>query len=170
MAIVGAPFGGSLLATYLLSSPGVGAALSLFSFFVMVLYLSLYLHREHDPFPFLAGLFNYAALNFNIVAQFAVIYRKVGLLDGAGSVVREPGAAGYFSILTWAGVNYGDLRPTAAARAWVVAETLVGYIALGLLVVLVILAFERGVKRIPPKEYRKTQRADPTTPRISDIL
>jgi hypothetical protein len=164
------PFSASLIATHLLKLLDIGAALSLLSFFVLVLFHAVDLYREHDPLPFFAGFFSYLALNLNIISQFAVIYGKVGLFDSAGSIVKDRWTTGYFSILTWAGANYGDLRPTAAARPWVVGETLAGYVALGLLLVLVILALERGSKKIPAKEQQKAQRVAHTTSRISDIL
>lgn len=85
----------------------------------------------------LVGLF---ANMFVLIMIFGLVYAEYGLLDTCGNKMsvqkNELSDAVYFSIVTWTTLGYGDLRPTEGVRFVAALEALMGYMYMGLLLLL----------------------------------
>ena len=84
----------------------------------------------------LPRLLAYIALQFNIIAIYAMIYARIGLFDGSGALLQDLGTGFYFSLVTWTTLGYGDLQPPPNLRLIASSEAILGYISMGVLVAL----------------------------------
>ena len=97
--------------------------------------LVLLAHRRTLPGKIVAAMSGQAVA---IILLMGSIVHAVGLIDNGTLVAKPPLAdALYFSIVTWTTLGYGDLQPIHAYRLLASAESLVGYVYLGLIVGLV---------------------------------
>lgn len=76
-----------------------------------------------------------------LVFGFAFFYSHGGLIDPTGAVDRSAHTCGYFSIITWTSVGYGDVRPTPAMHYVAGIEAVCGYVWMALLVAIMSQAF-----------------------------
>lgn len=96
-------------------------------------YFSITFFRGSDQF----GKFLYFVLYvFLLIAYFALIYKLFGIVDTSNNESVKPSAlnALYFSVVTWTTLGYGDYRPIDQLKPFVMAEALMGYIFMALLV------------------------------------
>lgn len=80
----------------------------------------------------------YISLQFYIIVVYAMIYARIGLLDGSGALLQDLGTGFYFSLVTWTTLGYGDLQPPPNLRLIASSEAILGYISMGILVALVL--------------------------------
>ncbi len=86
---------------------------------------------------------------------FSNVYREFGITHD-GTTTHVFWDLLYFSTVTWTTLGYGDFRPTEDARIWAAAEAFIGYIYMGILVGITIVAFKREAGRYekrPSKKY-----------------
>ena len=70
-----------------------------------------------------------------IIEWFASCYRYFGLFDHSYAIVHDGLISIYFSTVTFTTLGYGDYVPAnSAGRALAAAESLIGYVFLGLLI------------------------------------
>ncbi|OLF72389.1 hypothetical protein AWH62_11205 [Maricaulis sp. W15] len=69
-----------------------------------------------------------------IIFVFARFYQMSGFAQTEAGQFPSYHEAIYFSVVTWTTLGYGDLAPSAEARALAASQALLGYIFLGLLV------------------------------------
>jgi voltage-gated potassium channel Kch len=81
-------------------------------------------------------LYFYFISLFFLIGYFALIYKSFGVIPPTANVSSQVGwlDAIYFSVVTWTTLGYGDFRPGDEVKLWVIAEALIGYIYMGLLV------------------------------------
>lgn len=83
-------------------------------------------------------LLTYVGLQAYIIFIYALIYRSVGLIDGAGETLRDTGTGLYFSLITWTTLGYGDVHPPESLRLLAGSQAILGYISMGILVALIL--------------------------------
>lgn len=94
------------------------------------------------------------------LCAFTEIFRIVGLNTG-GTEVRDPLTCFYFAVITWTTVGYGDVTPTAEARLYAAAESLMGYVFMGLgIAALTSIIASYKTNRPRRKDRRKKKRAN----------
>lgn len=86
----------------------------------------------------LPRLLAYVSLQFYIIVIYALIYARIGLLDGSGVLLQDLGTGFYFSLVTWTTLGYGDLQPPPNLRLLASSEAILGYISMGILVALLL--------------------------------
>ena len=86
----------------------------------------------------LPRLLAYIFLQFYIIVIYALIYARIGLLDGGGELLQDLGTGFYFSLVTWTTLGYGDLQPPPNLRLLASSEAILGYISMGILVALLL--------------------------------
>ena len=86
----------------------------------------------------LPRLLAYISLQFYIIVIYAMIYARIGLLDGGGELLHDLGTGFYFSLVTWTTLGYGDLQPPEPLRLLAGSEAILGYISMGVLVALLL--------------------------------
>ena len=86
----------------------------------------------------LPRLLAYVFLQFYIIVIYALIYARIGLLDGSGALLQDLGAGFYFSLVTWTTLGYGDFQPPPNLRLLAGSEAILGYISMGVLVALLL--------------------------------
>lgn len=81
-----------------------------------------------------------------IISYFALVYKVFGIVDSTTNQEIEPDwlNAMYFSVVTWTTLGYGDFKPINALKVWVMAEALMGYVFMGLLVSKVLFLSQRS--------------------------
>ncbi|RLU01785.1 ion channel [Ketobacter sp.] len=96
-------------------------------------YFSFTFFRSSEHF----GKFLYFVLYvFLLIAYLALIYKLFGIVDTSTNEEIKPSLlnAAYFSVVTWTTLGYGDFRPIDQLKPFVMAEDLMGYIFMALLV------------------------------------
>jgi hypothetical protein len=86
-----------------------------------------------------------------IIGYFALIYRAFGIIDTSTNEIVKPDwlNATYFSVVTWTTLGYGDYKPIEELKIWVMAEALMGYVYMGLLVGKVLFISTRAANAKP---------------------
>lgn len=81
-------------------------------------------------------LYEFLLLTLLLIVYFAIIYKSFGVIDSStGEVVTGSWKnAIYFSVVTWTTLGYGDYHPVEFTKVWVMAEAMIGYLFMGLLV------------------------------------
>jgi hypothetical protein len=70
------------------------------------------------------------------IFSFASLYETLGIKDsGNGQAIYDRVSCLYFSIASWTTLGYGDVFPTLEGRLYAASESLVGYVAMALLMV-----------------------------------
>ena len=87
--------------------------------------------RRMSPLRTLAALVIHGT---TIIFVFARLYQMIGFAQTEPGQFPSYQEAVYFSVVTWTTLGYGDLAPSAEARALAASQALLGYIFLGLLV------------------------------------
>jgi len=91
--------------------------------------------RTRMTFP---RLLAYVGLQAYTILIYALIYRSIGVIDSAGTVLRDTSSGLYFSLITWTTLGYGDLRPPENLRLLAGSQAILGYISMGILVALIL--------------------------------
>ncbi len=113
------------------------------AFALMVLFIFIWgglsaIQAAKTDKPIQAILYYIGVLIFSVGA-FANIYWHLGVDEFKEAPIKNDFLASlYFSIVTWTSLGYGDIKPVREARAWVAAESIMGYIYMGILVGLII--------------------------------
>ncbi|MEX4002061.1 potassium channel family protein [Paraburkholderia sp. EG285A] len=68
------------------------------------------------------------------VWTYSDIYMRIGIVEGASTVVHDRESALYFSIITFTTVGYGDYHPTLDGRMVAATEALTGYVFFGVFI------------------------------------
>jgi voltage-gated potassium channel Kch len=100
--------------------------------------------------PSIGKLYLYLCILLFLIGFFALIYKSFGVYP-PGAVEPEQLNwldAIYFSVVTWTTLGYGDFRPSDETKIWVMIETLLGYVYMGLFVGKIIVL---GQKQISSK-------------------
>lgn len=79
------------------------------------------------------------------MGYFALVYKAYGIIDTSNGETINPDwlNALYFSVVTWTTLGYGDFKPIDDVKVWVMAEALMGYIFMSLLVAKIIFISQR---------------------------
>lgn len=96
------------------------------------MFYSFTFFRASNPFPkFLYFLLTVPVL----IGYFALVYKSFGIIDTSTNETIKPDWIDslYFSVVTWTTLGYGDFKPIHDLKMWVIAEALMGYIFMGLL-------------------------------------
>lgn len=101
-------------------------------FIVSFFFLVRAIESEEIRLPFFILISIMAMLIFS----YADLYRYFGLTDGKRAITRAVDFL-YFSIITWTTVGYGDIVPQPETRLIAASESLVGYIAMALIIAVV---------------------------------
>jgi Ion channel len=83
------------------------------------------------PIAVFVGLYAISTSGADLILLFAMWYKDLGLWDG-NTLTHNPADCLYFSLITWTTLGYGDIRPSAAARAIAATEAMSGYLFMGL--------------------------------------
>jgi hypothetical protein len=68
------------------------------------------------------------------VWTYSDIYMRLGIVEGASSIVHDRESCLYFSIITFTTVGYGDYHPTHDGRMVAATEALTGYVFFGVFI------------------------------------
>ena len=106
---------------------------SLFSLLTVSAYYSFTFFKSNSPYQ---KLFYYLLTLPLIIGYFSLVYKSFGIIDtGSGELVKPDWLnAIYFSVVTWTTLGYGDFKPVEDLKPWVIAEALMGYIYMGMLI------------------------------------
>lgn len=99
------------------------------------------------------ALFALLVAIFLLIACFALIYQRIGILEN-GKETKDMVTALYFSVVTWTTLGYGDIQPLGWARLAATIEAMLGYVYLG---VFVGLLFKLVIEKSASKEEQKVE-------------
>lgn len=106
---------------------------SLLTLLVTSMYYGITFFRSNEPIKKFAY---FLILMFLIIGYFALVYKAFGIIDTYTNEPIQPDWLNsiYFSVVTWTTLGYGDFKPTNELKVWVMAEALMGYIFMGIVV------------------------------------
>lgn len=89
-------------------------------------------------------LYFYFWTMFFIAGYFALLFKVLGAVnvDDAKLVKIDWLDAFYLSFATWTTLGYSDLRPPDSLKLWVIVETVMGYVSMGLLIGMLVVYFQ----------------------------
>lgn len=106
---------------------------SLLTLVISSVYFSVTFFRTRGEFD---KLYYYFAVLFFVIAYFATAYYFFGIIDSStNEIVRNDLLNSfYFSVVTWTTLGYGDFKPIPDMKPFVMAEALLGYLFMAMLV------------------------------------
>ena len=83
---------------------------------------------------------------FFLIGYFALIYKSFGVIPPGKEEAEQLSWLDsiYFSVVTWTTLGYGDFRPSNEIKLWVIAEAILGYVYMGLLIGKLLLLGQRN--------------------------